>query len=272
MTTYQAYWGLTFNPFTKDIRPDLVYESKDYKGFCGRMEYFKATKGFAVAYGESGSGKTTSIRAFVSKLNPQVFKTIYLPLSSVTVMDFYRHLASCLGLIPRYRKVDLFHDIQEHIVNLVYQKNITPFIIIDEAQYLQNAVLNDLRMVFNFQMDSKNLAMVLLVGQPYFIVQLNLRVHEALRNRIMVHYEFRGLDREEIKDYLGSLLKTAGATSPIFAPDAIEAIGAISNGLPQRINSLAEKALIIGFQKQITQIGSEIIELAQEEIDLLIQQ
>ncbi|NPV51907.1 MAG: AAA family ATPase [Firmicutes bacterium] len=143
----------------------------------------------------------------MSKLNPQLFKVVYMPLSLVTAVDFYRHLAVALGLIPRFRKVDLFHDIQGHIAHLAYQKNTVPLIIIDEAQALHTSVLGDLRVLFNFQLDSKNLAMVLLVGQPYFVAQLNLHVHEALRNRIVVHYEFKGLDKSEVKDYITSLLK-----------------------------------------------------------------
>lgn len=266
---YQAYFGLMFNPFSKELQANLIFESNDYKQFSSRMEYFKATKGFAVVHGESGSGKTTSVRAFISKLNPQLFKVVYMPLSSVTAVDFYRHLAVALGLIPRFRKVDLFHDIQGHIAHLAYQKNTVPLIIIDEAQALHTSVLGDLRMLFNFQLDSKNLVMVLLVGQPYFVAQLNLHVHEALRNRIVVHYEFKGLDKSEVKDYIISLLRHAGVTQPIFTPDAIEAIAELSRGMPQKVNSLAEKALIIGYQKEAKEISAEVVELAQEEIELV---
>ena len=115
------------------------------------MEYFKSTKGFACVYGEPGSGKTTSLRAFTAKLNPQLFRVIYLPLSTTTVQDFYRHLAVGLGLLPKFRKVDLFHQIQEQIVKSAIQKNLTTFIIIDEAQFVQHAIFHELRLLFNFQ-------------------------------------------------------------------------------------------------------------------------
>ncbi|MCR4443169.1 MAG: ATP-binding protein [Peptococcaceae bacterium] len=205
--SYQVFYGLTMNPFAKDIQAEHVYVSRDYQQFSSRMEYFKQVKGFALVYGEPGSGKTTSLRSFTAKLNPQLFKVVYLPLSSVTVMDFYRHLAVGLGLQPRFRKVDIFHQVQEFVVNAHYQKNMTTFIIIDEAQFMANAILNDLRLLFNFQMDSKNYAMVLLVGQLPVLSQLSLQINEALRQRIAISYGFKGLAKDEINLYLTSLLR-----------------------------------------------------------------
>ncbi|MDK2894343.1 MAG: hypothetical protein PWQ98_469 [Moorella sp. (in: firmicutes)] len=226
--TYRAFYGLTLNPFNKDIQADHIYQSQDYKQFSSRMEYFKTVRGFALVYGEPGSGKTTSLRAFTAKLNPQLFRVVYLPLSSVTVMDFYRHLAVGLGLEPRFRKVDLFHQVQDYIVNAYHQRNMATFVIIDEAQFVHNAILNDLRLLFNFQMDSKNYAMVCLSGQPPFLNQLALQINEPLRQRIIVSYGFKGLAKDEIGPYLSSLLQVAGVTEPLFTPDAVEAMAASS--------------------------------------------
>jgi type II secretory pathway predicted ATPase ExeA len=261
---------MTLNPFDKDIQIEHIFESGDYKQFSSRLEYFKTAKGFALVYGEPGSGKTTSIRAFTAKLNPQLFRVVYLPLTSVTVQDFYRHLAVGLGLVPRFRKVDLFHQVQEYIVNAYHQKKMTVFIIIDEAQFIQHAILNDLRLIFNFQMDSKNYAMVLLAGQSAFLHQLSLQINEPLRQRITINYGFKGLTRDEVGSYLTSLLKVAGVSEPLFTPDAVEAIAAFSNGLPRKINNLAEKALLVGCQKKVRALDANIIQLVQDDSDIAI--
>ncbi len=263
--TFTAFYSMTMNPFEKGIPAEHIFESYDYKQFVSRMEYFKNSKGFALTYGEPGSGKTTSIRAFTAKLNPQLFKVVYLPLSTVTVQDFYRHLAVGLGLEPRFRKVDIFHQVQEFIANAYHQKKLTTFVIIDEAQFVQHAILNDLRLLFNFQMDSKNYAMVLLSGQPVFLHQLSLQINEPLRQRITISYGFRGLSKEETAEYLAALLKVAGVSEPLFTPDAVEAIVSFSNGLPRKINNLAEKALLVGFQEKVRAIGAQIIQAAQED-------
>ncbi len=266
--TFRAFYGMTLNPFDKNIPAEHVYSSTDHKQFLSRMEYFKTGRGFALVYGESGSGKTTAIRSFAAKLNPQLFRVVYMPLSSVTVIDFYRHLTIGLGLQPCFRKVDLFHQVQDYIVNAHYQRNVTTFIVIDEAQFIQHAILNDLRLLFNFQMDSKNYAMVLLAGQPSFLHQLSLQINEPLRQRITINYGFKGLDKDEVGPYLLALLRLAGVTDPLFTPDAVEAITGLTSGLPRKINNLAEKALLVACQRKVRAIDAEIIQIAQEDIAL----
>ena len=267
---YQFFYGLTFNPFDKDLPSQYVFESSDYKQFISRMEYFKSTKGFACVYGEPGSGKTTSLRAFTAKINPQLFRVIYLPLSTTTVQDFYRHLAVGLGLLPKFRKVDLFHQIQVQIVKSAMQKNLTTFIIIDEAQFVQHAIFHELRLLFNFQMDSKNYACILFIGQPLLLNLLSLQIHLPLKQRIAIHYGFKGLSKDEIAPYLVAMLKAAGVGEPLFTPEAIEAIYAFSGGLPRKINSLAEKALLLGSQKRTKSINAEIIQTVQDDSEMVL--
>lgn len=268
--TFRAFYGMTFNPFDKSIQVEYLFKSKDLEQFTSRMEYFKNAKGFALVFGEPGCGKTTGIRSFTAKLNPQLFKVVYLPLSTVTVQDFYRHLSTGLGLVPRFRKVDLFHQIQDYIANAYHQKNMTTFVIIDEAQFIQNSILNDLRLLFNFQMDSKNYCMALLSGQSVFLHQLSLTINEPLRQRIAISYGFKGLDKEEIGTYLNTLLKAAGITEPLFTSDALEAIASFSSGLPRKVNSLAEKALLVGYRQKVRAIDAEIIQTVQEDAAITI--
>ena len=91
---------------------------------------------------------------------------IYTSLSTVTVNDLYRNLAVSLGVPAAYRKTENFHAIQDEITRLAMDKKKTPGIIIDEANYVSNAVLNDLKILFNFEMDSRDRAAILLVGLP----------------------------------------------------------------------------------------------------------
>lgn len=106
----RAFYGLKYDPFDKGFEISRLYVSGDFKDFSLRTEYFRRVKGFALALGQPDCGKTTIARAFVSRLNPQLYRIVYLPLASLTVVDFYRHLAVGFGLVPRYRKVDLFHS------------------------------------------------------------------------------------------------------------------------------------------------------------------
>lgn len=104
--------------------------------------------------GEAGSGRTSALRAFTNGLNPALYKVIYFPLSTVTVNDFYRGVAYNLALEPAFRKIDLFKQIQEGIMNYYTGKKITPFIILDELQLATSSFLSDLHLLFNFSMDA----------------------------------------------------------------------------------------------------------------------
>ena len=150
------------------------------------------------------------------------------------------------------------------------QKNLTTFIVIDEAQFIQHATFHDLRLLFNFQMDSQNYACVLLIGQPLLLNQLSLQIHQPLKQRIAIHYGFKGLAKDEISPYLVALLKAAGVAEPLFTSDAMEAIYGFSGGLPRKVNALTEKALLLGCQKRTKAIDAEIIQTVQDDSEMVL--
>lgn len=190
MIDYTARYGLEFNPFIKNSK-DILLETAESSEVRLRPAYLGDTRGFGILTGEPGRGKTTSARIWAASLNPSLFKVSYSSLSSLTVMDFYRHIASGLGVEPRFRKNDLFDDIQREIKRYALEKRITPVVVIDEADMLSHKVLSDLQMMSNFEMDSRDLAVVLLVGQPRLNTTLNQSTHESLRQRIVMNYHIR---------------------------------------------------------------------------------
>ena len=189
---FLSFYGMEFNPFDKDIDTKCAFETEDLKIMNNRLEYLKEHPGIALFTGNPGMGKTFGIRNFMSSLNSNLFKSVYISLSSVTVLEFYKELAYALGIEPAYRKVDIFKQIQEAILNFV-NKKIKVIICVDEAQYLKTDILNDLKMLLNFEMDSKNYVTLILTGQQILNSLLNRNVHEALRQRITVSYNFTGL-------------------------------------------------------------------------------
>jgi len=267
---YRAFYGMTSNPFRKDIPVSQLFESDDLRAFRSRMEYFKQTLGLAVVYGRPGLGKTTALRAFLDRLNPQLYAVVYRPLSALTVMEFYRNLCHGLGLEPGFKKVDMFHRLQEHIQSLSCQKRQTPVFVLDEAQFFSQAILNELRMLFNFHMDSKDYAMVVLCGQNHFIGQLSLHGNEPLRQRVTVHYELTGLTDTEVPVYIQALLKHAGLEEPLFTPDALQALANLCGGSPRLLNGLVEKALILGFQHKTRSLDAETIRQAHDACALFV--
>lgn len=241
---YIARYGLEFNPFLKNSR-DIYIETEESREVRFRLDYLSQTRGFGLLTGAPGLGKTTALRSFAASLSPANFKVIYTALSTLTVQEFYRHLVVSLGADPCYHKTDNFRLIQSAINRLAIEKRITPIFIIDEANYLNTAVLNDLKLLFNFEMDSRDRAVILLAGQPQLNSILSLNAHEALRQRLIMNYSMEGLSREEGRAYITGKLSGAGCRQTVFDEAAMEALLNAANGIPRIINRLCDSCLLI---------------------------
>ena len=251
-------YGMEFDPFLKNSK-EILFEGSEYKEALFRLDQLAKTRGFGLLTGAPGRGKTTALRNWAKKLNPSLYKVLYTSLSTVTVSEFYRDLASSLGAQPSYKKTENFHAIQEEITRLALDKKKTPVIIIDEANYISNAVLNDLKILFNFEMDSRDRAVVLLVGLPQLNNTLRLTIHEPLRQRIIMNYHLDGLSKEEGREYIEKKLKGAGCSQPVFEEGAVEAILNAADGTPRMISKLCNASLVIGHSKSINLITADTV-------------
>lgn len=266
---FKTFWNMEFNPFDKSLNTKYHFQSNDFKEATSRLEHLKSIKGIGLFTGSSGSGKTFSLRYFSNSLNQNLFKPVYISMSTVSVLEFYKALNYGLDLENSFKKIDLFKKIQERIISLAKDKKITPVLIIDEAQYLKTEILNDLKILFNFEMDSKNYAMIILSGQPVLNNILSKHVHESLKQRIVINYNYSGLSKAESDDYIVSRLKISGVHNQIFNANSLEAIHGCSSGSVRKLNNIIEKCLMIGCQKRVDIIDTEIVMAAQNEIELI---
>ena len=265
---YLSYYGLEFNPFDKEVDIKYSFETNDLKILNNRLEFIKNHKGIGLITGNPGLGKTYSIRKFVNSLNTNLYKVIYICMSTLTVYEFYKQLCYELDIEPPFKKIDMFKAIQERIVNLVKDRKINVIIIIDEAQYLRTSILNDLKILLNFELDSKNYASLILVGQPVLNSILSRNTFEALNQRITVSYNMNGISKEELTNYINSRISIAHGNSRIFNDQALEAIYSACNGSIRIANNLLTKSLIIGKIKEKSIIDSDIVLEASNELAL----
>ena len=264
---YHTRYGLEFNPFVKNSKEILV-DTKESKEVSFRLDYLAKTKGFGLLTGAPGRGKTTAIRNWAASLNPSLYNVVYSSLSTLTVQDFYRNLAQELGAQPAFRKPDNFRLIQNEITRLALEKRKTPVIIIDEANYISNAVLNDLKMLFNFEMDSRDRAVVLLAGLPLLNATLRLTIHEPFRQRIVMNYNMEGISKEEGRTYISKKLAGAGCHQTVFEDAAVEAILNAADGTPRIINKLCNACLLIGDSSNAATIHADIAMQAVNDCEL----
>lgn len=267
MKDYIAQYGMDFNPFIKNSH-DIIMETDDYRELKVRLDYLLKNKGFGIITGGPGRGKTTAVRNYIKNLNSSLYKVTYTSLSTLTVSEFYKHLANELGLTAAHKKNDNFRNIQAEITRQALEKRITPVIIIDEANYINNAVLNDLKMLFNFEMDSRDRAVVILVGLPQLNNTLRLAANEPLRQRITMNFNLESLTKEETSAYIKAKLSGAKCTMEVFNPNAYEAIANASNGIPRIINKICNSALMIGASKNAEYVDADIIIAAVNDMEL----
>lgn len=265
---YLSYYGMEFNPFDKGIDTKYSFETEDFKIMKNRLNYIKDNPGIALFTGSPGLGKTFIIRNFLNELNPNLYKVIYISMSSITVLEFYKEIAYELGIEPAFKKIDIFRQIQESIINYVKNKKQQIIICVDEAQYLKNAIINDLKILMNFEMDSKNYFTLILIGQPLLNTLLNRGVHEAIKQRITISYNLLGISKEEIKEYITTRLDISHGNKGIFSEQAIEAINNSCNGSIRIVNNIVTKSLIIASNKSRNIIDTEIIIEAVNELAL----
>jgi len=139
-------------------------------------------------------------------------------------------------------------------------------LIVDEAHHLRSDVLEDLRLLTNYAMDSENRLCLVLVGHPELRRRLNMAVHEALSQRVVVRAHVPGLSRDEVAPYLEHLLRLAGTELPLFEPSAQEALFQASSGLPRKLNLLAHHALLAAALAKAKSVTTEHLQSAMTEI------
>jgi type II secretory pathway predicted ATPase ExeA len=261
---YKTFYSLSREPFPKDLNPDQAFQSSAHQGAARMLEHLRNAKGIGLLTGESGTGKSLALRTFSSKLHPGLYHCFYFPMSTGNVMDFYRAIAYGLGEEPKFRKVDLFRQIQEAILRLSKERKITPVIILDEMHFAKDAFLQDLVLLFNFEMDSSNPFIVMMAGLPHLKQRIERYAHESLRQRIIAHYEMKEMTIEESKSYIHHHLSLAGLKQPVFTEGALNAIAARVQGCARTIGHLTNTCLSFGEKEQRSQIDEEIVQKAAE--------
>lgn len=263
---YRQFYGLSRHPFEKDLKPEQLFGSTAAKELEARLNYLLQLRGIGLVTGEVGSGKTSICRKVATQLNTGLYKVFYVPLTTSNVTDTYKSIAWEMGVTTERSLAALYRAIRLEVNRLCLELKIKPILIIDEAQYLRNDVLENLRLLTNYEMDSKNRLCMIFVAQAELRRRLTLSVHEPLAQRLVVRYHISGLSREELPAYLQHRLELAGTQQELFEPPALEAIFQATNGLPRKINLVAHLSLNIAAVQKARAVSADHILTAVEEM------
>lgn len=257
---FNSFYGLTKNPFDKQqIREEDCYRSNDFEQMTARLNFLKDTRGIGVFTASPGMGKSYALRCFAKSLNPNQYHMEYICLSTVSVSEFYKGFCQVLGVNDKGGKTGMFKSIQDQIWYLYKEKRQPLLLAVDEAQYLNTGILNDIKMLMNYGYDSLNCFTLILCGESYLQDILRRPVHEALNQRITVRYNYDGLSDTEVPEYIRHKLSCSGAAPSIINDAALSAVHGYVQGNPRIIDNIMTDALNIGVQMQKKVIDEEVI-------------
>jgi general secretion pathway protein A len=265
---YTAFFGLNIQPFSIAPNPDFMYLGNRHTEALAHLRYgLGDAGGFVLLTGEVGTGKTTVSRCLLAELpaNTQVAFILNPTLSELELLA-----AICDELKIRYKKTDASLKLLTDKITNKLQKNhqagINTILIIDEAQHLQPAVLEQLRLLTNLETNTKKLLQVILIGQPELQQLLQRQDLRQLAQRITARYHLMPLTLPEVKYYVEHRLQVAGCSRPVFTDAALKKLFEFSGGIPRLLNLLCDRALLGGYSQQKALVDGKLIELAAGEI------
>jgi len=216
--------------------------------------------------GESGLGKSTSLRAAVAKLDRRKHQLIEVPDPRVKLRGFYRTLAIGLGLRPRFFFGDLSEQVREALAKAADKGSRHPVVVIDEAQMLTGDTLDTLRLLTNPLLNQKKPGLtLLLVGDTSLVRRLSRPAHESFLQRLRMTYRMPRVEDEEGRRYLAHRLRTAGADPDLFEPDAVEEVLTYASGCLRKIDELAVDSLYSAYIAKAKAVTKAHVEAARSE-------
>jgi type II secretory pathway predicted ATPase ExeA len=255
---YEAFYQLREKPFSILPDPDLIYWGKMHSMAFTMLEFgVMNNAGFTVITGEIGSGKTTLVRHLLKKVSPAI--TIGLISNSPQGrQELLQWILMSLGQPFDGDYPILFKKLQDFLYGQFANGRRT-ILIIDEAQNLEPAALEHLRMISNINADKFQILQLILVGQPQLRdLLLEPGLHQFAQ-RISSDFHLRPLDDREVANYIAFRLQAVGARRPLFTQEACALISSASGGIPRMINVLCDTALVYGFANDQRVISDGIV-------------
>jgi len=257
---FLSYFNLSGLPFTKEIPSDRLICLPTVQKALSSVRLLVQTRGIGMLIGESGAGKSCLIRLVASELNPGLYKLVYLCHNSVGILEFYGHLCAGFGLVAKRLRATMFRELKDRILSLNRSSHIHPILVIDDAHILCSEILQEIRLLTNFEIDSYNALSVLLCGQETLTKKFGLSQLEPLANSITVNTQLSTLAKEESFSYLEQRLDQVGGASGLFTQNALALIHQAAGGIMRNINAIAHAAMMKAYLGKSPQVEAEHVQ------------
>jgi general secretion pathway protein A len=267
---YTGFYGLKELPFAGTADPRFIYFTPSHTQAIANLHYgIESGKGLIVVTGEVGTGKTTMLRWVMRHLD-RTAKIAYIFSPRLSIAEFYQHLAKLFDIRNWKTKSDFLFELGKFLESR-NKSGLRTLLIVDEAQGISLDVLEEIRLLCNFESESAKQLQIILTGQPELWDLLNCPELRRLKQRVALQCEIKALPSvAETTEYINSRLKVAGANQPdIFSLAAVDYIFRCTEGIPRAVNHLCDHALLNGFLAGNRKISQTNIQEAAEAFGLL---
>lgn len=265
---YCDYFGLSREPFSIAPDPAFVYPSTQHRQALAHLKYgLEREGGFLLLTGEVGTGKTTLVRLLVEQI-PASFRIAYILNATLDKLDVLASICEELGLEvdKQTRSAKTYVDLINADLLKAHAEGRKTLVIIEEAQNLSPDVLEMLRLLTNLETNTTKLLHILLVGQPELLETIALPELRQLNQRIVSRFHLEPLDRTETERYLNHRLAKAGCARPLFEGAAVRRMHQLAEGVPRKLNLIAERALLGAFAESKDRVGTAQVVQARREV------
>lgn len=265
---YQQFYGLRDIPFSLAPDPKYLFRTESLLEVFANLQYgIENGKGIVVVTGEVGTGKTTILRSMLQSLDRSVLAAyIFNPLLSTG--EFFDLLAGEFRLKPQQSKATMLRMLG-YVLMSRHAQGLRTVLVVDEAHLLPRHLLEEIRLLSNFETNRDKLLQIILCGQPELhdlLAQQDLR---QLKQRVSLKCSIKMLNERETAEYIRWRMRIAGARDEnLFGPDALQTVHRFSGGIPRIINNICDNALLTGFGQNSPQITASIIKDVVEDLDL----
>ncbi len=271
---YESHWNLTTRPFENRFSADFYYPSEAHQAALLKLRYaIENRRSVALVCGQSGMGKSMVVQQLRNQMPDFVGPTVYVAYPALAADQLVQYIAGQLSAdyTPDAAKSSMAAAIQsiERSLTKTVQDGRHTVLIIDEAEWLEEqGSLNALRLLLNLSIQEsqgESAFTVVLSGQPTLMAQMER--YPALDQRVAVRCILNRFSIDETNAYVGHRIRSAGGSvEAIFQSDALDAIHGLCEGVPRRINSLCDLALMVGYAQEQSTIKLDLIENVHREL------
>lgn len=251
MKNYLNLYGLKTAPFSITSDPGFFYQGFSHKEVLATLFFgVNHKKGLMAVVGEVGTGKTTLCKVFLNQLSKEVATSVFFSYPRFSETQLLKSVLTDFGVqVKKSNRFDLVRKLNSFLIDTNLSGG-NALLVIDEAQNLTAAQLEQIRLLTNLETAREKLLQILLLGQPELEEKLNNFKLRQIKQRMSIKCRLLPLREDEVKNYVKYRLKVAGAGSLTVKSQAYKVIYQFSQGIPRLINLLCERVLLLGFVQE----------------------